>query len=282
MIRFVASIADPCRLLKSEPENAMQRFAFFVDGSNLYGSLLTMNLEINNYQQLYAHIYREAVRAWQEATLLTAPVPAQLRRVYWYVVGGIDEWDLQNPQSRAALRQAFVRDQEIRALWTARVAGTNAETTGQELEETAWQACLADFRDWYYSKQRALDSMRRFYAGVRASSDLIDIREAGHWKVNFLHRWVEEKGLDTALAVDMLALQDNYDVAVVVSGDADALPSMRHLKERGKHIGAVEFVSGGASESRGRNFSSRLRLYADFVLRVHEADLRNQIGRAHV
>lgn len=251
----------------------MQRFAFFVDGSNLYGSLRTMNLEINNYSQLYAHIYREAVTTWHEVTLQDAPAPAQLRRVYWYAVGGIDDWDLQNPQSRAALRQAFVRDAEIRALWLTRVSMGNPNLAEAELEEEAWQACYADFRDWYHAKIRAIDGMRRFYAGVRASSDLIDIREAGHWKVNFLHKWVEEKGLDTALAVDMVALQDNYDVAVVLTGDADAIPSIRHLKERGKHIAAVEFVGGGASDTRGRAFSSRLKTHADFVLRIFEKDI---------
>jgi len=251
----------------------MQRFAFFVDGSNLYGSLRTMNLEINNYALLYAHMYREAVRTWHEVTLQDTPAHAQLRRVYWYAVGGIDDWDLQNPQSRAALRQAFVRDAEVRALWMTRVAAANPNLPEQELEEAAWAACSADFRDWYQAKLRAIDGMRRFYAGVRASSDLIDIREAGHWKVNFLHKWVEEKGLDTALAVDMVALQDNYDVAIVVSGDADAIPSIRHLKERGKHIAAVEFVGGGAADTRGRAFSSRLKTHADFVLRIFEKDL---------
>jgi uncharacterized LabA/DUF88 family protein len=251
----------------------MQRFAFFVDGSNLYGSLRTMNLEISNYGQLYAHIYREAVRVWHEATLQTGHASACLQRVYWYAVGSVDDWDLSTQQSRSALRGAFVRDAEIRALWMTRVSLTRPELAEDELEEAAWQACAADFRDWYAQKVRAVDGMRRFYAGVRASSDLIDIREAGHWKVNFLHRWVEEKGLDTALAVDMVALQDNYDVAVVVSGDADAIPSIRHLKERGKHIGAVELVGGSASDTRGRAFSSRLKVHADFVVRVHEQDL---------
>jgi len=251
----------------------MQRFAFFVDGSNLYGSLRTMNLEISNYGLLYAHIYRDAVKVWQDVTLQNVPAPAQLRRVYWYAVGSVDDWDLSAPQSRAALRTAFVRDAEIRALWMTRVSALNPTLPESELEEAAWSACAADFRDWYGQKVRAVDGMRRFYAGVRASSDLIDIREAGHWKVNFLHRWVEEKGLDTALAVDMVALQDNYDVAVVVSGDADAIPSIRHLKERGKHIGAVEFVGGSSSDTRGRAFSSRLKVYADFVLRIHEQDL---------
>ena len=84
--------------------------------------------------------------------------------------------------------------------------------------------------------------MRSFHQGVRIRTNLIDVHEHGHWKVNFLHKWVEEKGLDTSLAVDMVALQDNYDVAVVMSGDADNIPSIRHMKGRSKHIASVEFV----------------------------------------
>lgn len=121
--------------------------------------------------------------------------------------------------------------------------------------------------------------MRRFHQGVRVGTDVIDVYEHGHWKVDFLHKWVEEKGLDTSLAVDMVALQDNYDVAVVMSGDTDRIPSIRHMKGRGKHIAAVEFVNGSPPENKGRTFSSRLKEHADFVIRIYETELlRLKIG----
>ena len=121
--------------------------------------------------------------------------------------------------------------------------------------------------------------MRSFHQGIRIRTNLIDVYEHGHWKVNFLHKWVEEKGLDTSLAVDMVALQDNYDVAVVMSGDADNIPSIRHMKGRGKHIAAVEFVNGSPPESKGRSFSSRLKEHADFVIQIYETELlRLKIG----
>ena len=120
---------------------------------------------------------------------------------------------------------------------------------------------------------------RSFHQGIRIRTNLIDVYEHGHWKVNFLHKWVEEKGLDTSLAVDMVALQDNYDVAVVMSGDADNIPSIRHMKGRGKHIAAVEFVNGSPPESKGRSFSSRLKEHADFVIQIYETELlRLKIG----
>ncbi|KZD18951.1 MAG: hypothetical protein AO394_10565 [Candidatus Fermentibacter daniensis] len=151
---------------------------------------------------------------------------------------------------------------------------------GQELEDKAWESCFADFTQWYEGKKRILEGMRRFHQGIRLGTNLIDVKEQGHWKVNFLHKLVEEKGLDTSLAVDMVALQDNYDTAVVVSGDADSIPSILHIKSRGKHIAAVEFVNGSPSETKGRTFSSRLKGHADFVIRIYETELlRHMIGK---
>lgn len=258
----------------------MERFAIFVDGSNLFGALKSMHLEVDDYESLYGYVFEEARSAWSEATYQAVPVPCRLQRVYWYAVGAIDEWDLSLPQAQTALRNAFGRDREVRDSWLAITGKANQGLAGQALEDKAWAACFADFKEWYEGKRRILDGMRRFHQGVRIGTDLIDVNEHGHWKVNFLHKWVEEKGLDTALAVDMVALQDNYDVAVVVSGDADSIPSIRHMKSRGKHIAAVEFVNGSPPETKGRTFSSRLKEHADFVIRIYETELlRHSIAR---
>ncbi len=251
----------------------MHRFALFVDGSNLFGALKAMSLEVHDYEALYGYVYGEAVGLWREVTRQATASPAQLRRVYWYVVGSIDEWDLSLPQSQSALRNAFLRDKEVKDLWLGITGRTNPGLQAEKLEEKAWAACFNDFKGWYAKKRSILEGMKRFHQGVRSSTDLIDIIEGGHWKVDFLHKWLDEKGLDTSLAVDMVALQDNYDVAIVLSGDADSIPSIKHLKERNKHVAAVEFVNGSPPEAKGRTFSTRLREHADFVLRVYETEL---------
>ncbi len=232
-----------------------------------------MNLEVDDYESLYKYVFREAVAAWSAATHQTEKVPTQLQRVYWYEVGSIDEWDLALPQSQTALHNAFSRDKETREYWLAVVGKQDPGLKGQALEDKAWAGCFADFRQWYEKKQTILEGMHRFHQAVRISTDLIDLFEHGHWKVNFLHKSVEEKGLDTSLAVDMVAFQDNYDVAVVMSGDADSIPSIRHMKGRNKHIAAVEFVNGSPPETKGRSFSSRLKEHADLVLRIYETEL---------
>ena len=56
----------------------MARFAVFVDGSNLFGALKAMNLQVDDYESLYKYVFREAVAAWFAATHQTEKLPTQL------------------------------------------------------------------------------------------------------------------------------------------------------------------------------------------------------------
>ena len=73
-----------------------------------------------------------------------------------------------------------------------------------------------------------------------------------------------EKGVDIMMATDVLqfAYRDLYDVAVLVSGDADFAYAMQAVKNLGKHVEVVAFPS---------NLSYELTQTAD-VLRVLDRD----------
>ena len=148
---------------------------FFVDGSNVFGALKSMNLEVDDYELLYGYVFKEAHAVWVEATGETDRFPSRLQRVYWYVVGSIDDWDLALPQSQAALRKTFDRDREIRETWLAMTGKTNPGLAGQALNDKAWANCFADFQRWYDGKRRILDGMRNFHQGVRIKTNLIDV-----------------------------------------------------------------------------------------------------------
>lgn len=55
-----------------------------------------------------------------------------------------------------------------------------------------------------------------------------------------------EKGIDVMLATDLLyfAWHDFYDVAVIVSGDADFAYALQAVKNMGKHVEVAYFESG--------------------------------------
>jgi uncharacterized LabA/DUF88 family protein len=51
-------------------------------------------------------------------------------------------------------------------------------------------------------------------------------------------RWSPEKGVDTAIVTDLLALagEDAFDVAILVSSDADYIPAVEWLQGRGRKV----------------------------------------------
>jgi len=254
----------------------MIRFAFFVDGSNLFGSLKGMALEVPDYQKFFDHLYRSAESQWRSTTGASAGVLTVLQRVYWYQVGSIDQWNLDDAQAQAVLKERFDESKQIKAGYMSAAGKANAGKPQTDVALKAWSLCFEEFKAWYEGKKAILAGMKRFHHGVQTSTDLIDILEIGHWKVDFFNHSCEEKGLDTRLAVDMVALEENYDVAVVISGDADSIPSIDLMKRRGKHVGAVEFVRGYPPEKKGKGFSSKIKLSADFVCRIYEMELASK------
>ncbi|MGB1562241.1 MAG: NYN domain-containing protein [Sinimarinibacterium flocculans] len=251
----------------------MVRFAFFVDGSNLFGSLKGMGVEVDDYQAFYGYLFRSAEQQWRQAVGGSQSPVGVLQRIYWYQVGSLDAWNLDDAQAQAYLKERFDENRQIKAGYMAQAGKLLSGKPQADVALKAWSLCFDEMKGWYENKKRILDGMKRFHHGVQSSTDLIDVLEIGHWKVDFFGHSCEEKGLDTRLAVDMIALEDNYDVAVVVSGDADSIPSIDLMKRRGKHVGAVEFVRGYPPEQKGRGFSSKIKLSADFVARVYEMEL---------
>jgi uncharacterized LabA/DUF88 family protein len=251
----------------------------FVDGSNLFGTFRHLGIKIDDYDKLYQFIFAQAYDQLQRTALpKDNPENARLLRVYWYVVGAIDQWKLDDPKAQKHLSERFDRDLDVRPLWLNSVATSLSEagkpvTDPKALTTEAWQACLTDFRAWYEKKQRNLESMNRFFHAVEVNTEFIEICRVGRWKVDFLHKAVEEKGVDTSLAVDMVGLADTYDTALLITGDADGLPSLAHVKRKGKQVGVVEFHRGPRPEVKGRVVSTALKLAADFVVDIYEAEL---------
>ena len=252
----------------------MQRFVTFVDGSNLDGVLKHLNLRVDDYGSFYRHVFEESVALWGRTFANGAPWDsAQHSRIYWYVVGKMDEWDLADPKAEGRLRNRFELNPRLRDGFLEEVERRRPDLPQDRRLDEAWSVCFAETREWYDNKRRALERKKRFYHGVQAATDFVEIRQEGHWKVDLLHHNLTEKGLDTSLAVDMVALQETYDVALLISGDADGIPGINYIKGRSKHVGVVEFRRGAPSDFPAKGASSRLKIAADFVVQIYEADL---------
>lgn len=65
-------------------------------------------------------------------------------------------------------------------------------------------------------------------------------------------RRMGEKGIDTGLVTDLLkhAWEDTYDTAVLVSSDADFIPAVKFIQEKGKRVIHVGFPPNGMELQR--------------------------------
>lgn len=61
---------------------------------------------------------------------------------------------------------------------------------------------------------------------------------------------IREKGVDVQIAIDLVigAVEDSYDVAIVVSSDTDLIPAIKYVRLKGK---TVEYVGFSNAPSLG-------------------------------
>lgn len=257
----------------------MLRLAIFVDGSNLFGSLKRLNLHIQNYEDFFGFILNDALKVWDKSAI-SGPTNLRLTRVLWYEVGSIDQWDLSDAEIQERLRDWLMRDKGLKTKYFALATEfINEKQDTRNHSDIAWEIFLEEISTWYEQKRASVERQRDFHFGVMSSTSFIDIIACGHLKVDILNQIITEKGLDTSLAVDMVTMADTYDIALVVTGDADSIPSVEHIKRQGKHVGVIEFIKGFPPEKKGRQSSSKLKAKADFVVQIYETDLiQNKVG----
>lgn len=151
-------------------------------------------------------------------------------------------------------------------------AGVAKQTPQSEeaLQELGWQLFIDEVHQWQATKRKSLDGIKRFHRTIQKTS-FMDLHETGHWQLDFLRRQAVETGIDSALAVSMVTSAPNYDIALLITSDADAIPS-KHLRNQGKQVIAVEFLHD-KFHSRSRHASNRLKAEVDMVIPIYTRDL---------
>ena len=88
------------------------------------------------------------------------------------------------------------------------------------------------------------DRLRRMHDRLRYLGFRVVAREA------YDEQRREQKEVDVALACEMLAhaFRDNYDVAILVSGDRDFIPAIQHVQASGKRVEVAAFSNSMSEE----------------------------------
>jgi len=233
------SVSDPARNIQSPvwgsahlgvTHMAPLRTVVFVDGQNFRKNLQAFSFQAPGSPQRYK--LDEKHFRWRE---FFADVVAwfaketsyehRLVRAYWY-----NAYDMT----------PFQRYPEA-------VRRAHAECSRHAPEITQDQ--VIDLAQQWHAKQHAwfYGSRRQMFEEIQRKTDFLEFKFVGQFRVepftvrhfvrnhdgtyDYQGTQVGEKGVDVGIAVDMIAKMTNYDVAIIVSGDADFVPAVCYLKD---------------------------------------------------
>ncbi len=189
----------------------------------------------------------------------------RLVRVYWYYAASISSW---KPNQTAA--QQIVN----------RYSSSTINLTVNDIHRLA--------KEWYDRERKYFEKLREeVFNNIQNNTDFLEFKYVGQYIVRpyrvyklesnpqygitYLGYQQGEKGVDVGIAVDMIEKMSNYDVAVLVSGDADFLPAVRYLKDHLKYV--YQFSLAEGVPPRIEYLSPYLKGYVDCFAHFDEVDL---------
>ena len=211
----------------------MLRFVTFVDGSNLDGVLKHLNLRVDDYGAFYRHVFEQSVQYWGRTFAEGPPWPtAQHSRIYWYVVGKMDEWDLNDPKAEARLRTRFEMNPRLRDAYLEDVEPA-ASRPARSTAGSRRPGTSASPRPASGTRASAGPSSGRSGSTTASRPRPTSSRSArrGTGRSTCCTTRSTRRGSTPAWPSTWSRFQDTYDIALLISGDADGIPGHQLRQE---------------------------------------------------
>jgi len=134
----------------------------------------------------------------------------------------------------------------LRSVEAVRAAGMNLDFYALAMQLTGTRQFMGAYVFDTRRPYGVEDGSRRFHDKLRYMGFRIVAREA------FDENRQEQKEVDVALACEMLvhAFRNNFDVAILVSGDRDFVPAIQHVQSSGKRVEVAAFANSVGQEMR--------------------------------
>ena len=221
------------------------RVCVFVDGENLrlaINDLYSAQFDKNEYLPKNANwsvLYDDITfKAFNQVD----PRQKGIRlRTYWYVVQGVNSYPRFLKLTERSEEEIKEWENRNRTILKNFYGGDFFNRPDRERIDQ-----LRRLQDDLYREDRKIRS--RFHGfttvqnGISRRHQAVEFRRSGDISYNLLdHKFGKEKTVDVNLAVDMVTLVDNYDLAIIVSGDQDFVPAAQAVKNMGKQVVNVAF-----------------------------------------
>lgn len=222
-------------------EKMQMKACIFVDGENFRHTI------VNLFPKFQQEKYLPKDARWAELfdwLVSQAFEDGQRIRAYWYVIKVLDffPYNLPNPNTVSTYAKDFEQ---------LKIILSKYEPYQDELDKLDEPARTSRMIEMLKELCKRRDEMEKRFRGWTAIQEGIsskhrgiEFRRAGAMKCNlFENRLGTEKAVDVKLASDMITLKNIYDVAVIVSGDQDYVPAVEVVKDAGKQVVNVAFLT---------------------------------------
>ena len=249
------------------PDPRWKRVCIFVDGENFRYSLGNLFCD-GTYTFKVQDYLPDADWHGFFQSLCTRP-GWELVRVYWYVTREIDYWPYKVPYEWEEKRR-FLQSKDILRRLTDQGCGfSEGNERLKEAEKELHQRRQAI--------QKRAEGWHTIHASIERRCDQIQFQRFGAIRYDLVERsFGTEKGVDTRLATDLIALSNIYDVALLVSGDADYIPPVSAVKNMGKLVYSVSFFTADGTKLPGGAW--RLERCVDGQIELPFEQVRERLG----
>lgn len=215
----------------------------FVDGENFRHSICDLYPEFKKEEYLPKKADWGALFDW----IVEKAVPGGERiRTYWYVIEKVSYTPFNLPNTAYEPKDPSKPNLElIKILSKSKII---KEELAGITDVTALKKRMADLS--YELKERMTTFDKRFDGwttiqnGIALKHRCIEFRRAGCIRYNLFDADLgQEKAVDVKLACDLITLSDMYDTAIIVSGDQDYVPAVMVVKDYGKRVVNVSFLT---------------------------------------
>ncbi|TXT21766.1 MAG: hypothetical protein FD134_2572, partial [Gallionellaceae bacterium] len=221
----------------------MKKALVFVDGQNLFYSLKNMGLTESQIQ-------------WDSLFSSLVDENDELIRVYWY-----QPQKLTNPE--------LTFDKAMRF--------TGKNYPGKpplELEEIAKRE-LERARAWSQEQSQKYNKQLHRYDEMSIKYPVVEMVRKGIVRIDaFKQEYLGEKGVDVALAVNMIKFHEKCDKLILISGDLDYAEAIQFVKDNLKKVHLVRFFRG--SPPINKSVSRTLMALADKVIDLYEEEIKSK------
>lgn len=192
-------------------------------------------------------------------------------RTYWYVIKHLDFFPYRFPKadekdsSGNFVLKKLLRKHEI---FNIILDGLDEYTLIPKMRH------IVDYLRKEQDKMRKrFDGWTVMQNGIAGAHKSVEFRRAGAIRYNLYENTLgNEKAVDVKLATDLILLRDIYDMAVIVSGDQDYVPAVEAVKDFGKEVVNVSFLTRKGDLLPGGAW--RLNQVTDWSLQVQHSDLK--------